>query len=101
MFKIRKDPCPFFETLFVSSIRLYLSPDLTTRINITLVHELTDFLGTCMQITSLEAVSVSGPRATSGPQDVADWPCNGLYSRLIEFPVVSSDLPLGYLLQYN
>jgi hypothetical protein len=45
--------------------------------------------------------SISGPLAKAGPRHVADWPENGLYSWLIQLPVVSSDLPFGYSLKYD
>jgi hypothetical protein len=48
-----------------------------------------------------QAYSVSGSRATSGPLYVADWPDSCIYSCLIQFPVVFSDLAFRYLLQYN
>jgi hypothetical protein len=48
-----------------------------------------------------QTCSVCGPQATFGPWDVADWPRNGLYCWLTEFPVVSSNLPFGYSLQYS
>jgi hypothetical protein len=43
-----------------------------------------------------QAYSISGPQATSGPWYIADWPYNGLYSWLIQFRVVFSDLPFTY-----
>jgi hypothetical protein len=39
-----------------------------------------------------QAHSITGPRVTSDLQDVAASPDNGLYSRLIQFPVVYSDM---------
>jgi hypothetical protein len=37
----------------------------------------------------------------SGPRDVADWHDNGLYSWLIQFPVVSENLSFGYSLEHD
>jgi hypothetical protein len=54
-----------------------------------------------MQDHAQQAYSISSLRATSGLQDVADWPNYHLNSWLTEFPVVSSDLPFGYSLEYN
>jgi hypothetical protein len=45
--------------------------------------------------------SISGLRATASLRDVVDWPNNGLYSWLIQFHVVPSDLPFGYSSEYN
>jgi hypothetical protein len=50
---------------------------------------------------SIQAYKTGGPRATPGPRDVADWPDNGLDSCLVQCPVVSSDLTLGYSFNYN
>jgi hypothetical protein len=50
-------------------------------------------------ISAEEAYSVSDPRATYGPRDDVDWP--DIYSWIIQFPVVSSDLPFGYSLDYK
>jgi hypothetical protein len=55
---------------------------------------LSDF---CQTILLCQTYAISGQLATSGPRDVADWPKYGLHSWLIQFPVVSSDLPFEYL----
>jgi hypothetical protein len=52
-------------------------------------------------IIAWEAYSISSPRATSSPRDVTDWPKNGLYTRLIQFPIVSEDIAFGYSLEYK
>jgi hypothetical protein len=49
----------------------------------------------------VELYLISGPRVTSGSRDIADWSNSGLYSWLIQFPVISSDLPFRYSLELN
>jgi hypothetical protein len=48
-----------------------------------------------------QAFSISGPRASSGQRNFADWPDNGLYPWLIKFPEVSSNFRFKYSLEYN
>jgi hypothetical protein len=54
-----------------------------------------------MDLLTLHFIPVMQAYSVSGPQDVADCPESVTCSWLTLFPVVSSDLPFRYPLQYN